>query len=154
MSVSLGDMCDDPETLIHSSSIDWMEQFRRASMLFSISIRRAILCHTYKQQSGGWSGGSWWDFEDEVQEPRTWLPGSSVGPAAGQGTTKHFTTQHDILQQIHFQPYHTHQNTRPGPAEADRFADNRNHWPDWRGNRSIVPSRGLFCLRSREACEL
>jgi hypothetical protein len=118
MSVSLGDMCDDPETLIHSSSIDWMEQFRRASMLFSISIRRAILCHTYKQQSGGWSGGSWWDFEDEVQEPRTWLPGSSVGPAAGQGTTKHFTTQHDILQQIHFQPYHTHQNTRPGSGHC------------------------------------
>jgi hypothetical protein len=43
---------------------------------------------------------------------------------------------------------------RPGPAGPDRCVNIRNNWPIWRGNGSIVLSRGLFCLRLREACEL
>jgi hypothetical protein len=50
------------------------------------------------------------------------MPGSSLGTAAGQGTTKHFTTQHDILQQNHYQPYQTRQDkARTGWTRSLRY---------------------------------
>jgi hypothetical protein len=41
-SVFLDFMCDDPETLVNPGSLDWMEQFRRASMLLSIAVLSSV----------------------------------------------------------------------------------------------------------------